>query len=187
MLVESFRLVTARLIPQIIRCKQALLLAMLILALCGLAGCGGSSAATESPQWQTARGTGFTFEAPAGWKLERAKNRVSVTRGLQLVQISTFPLAKSYDDQLFTPVAKELRSRMEEIARQTGGKLTIRPPVTADGVRSHAYDVTAGDRVDEYTFVLTGMREYLLLCRRMSSKSNGSEFCGRLVTSFARP
>jgi hypothetical protein len=186
MLVESFRLVTARLIPQIIRCKQALLLAMLILALCGLAGCGGSSAATEIPQWQAARGTGFTFDAPAGWKLEHAKNRVTVTRGAQLVQISTFPLAKSYDDQLFAPVAKELRSRMEQIARQTGGKLTSRPPTTADGVRSHAYDVTAGDRVDEYTFVLTGMREYLLLCRRMSSNVNGPEFCGRLVTSFAR-
>ena len=159
---------------------------MLILAPCGLAGCGGSSAATENPQWQTARGTRFTFEAPAGWKVERVKNRVTVTRGSQLVQISTFALAKSYDDQLFAPVAKELRSRMEQIARQTGGTLTIQPSATADGVRSHAYDVTAGDRVDEYTFVLTGMREYLLLCRRMSSKANGSEFCSRLVTSFAR-
>ena len=46
-------------------------------------------------------------------------------------------------------------------------------------------DVTAGDQVDEYTFVLSGKREYLLLCRRTSS-STASKFCGQLVTSFAR-
>jgi hypothetical protein len=186
MLVESFRLVAARLIPQMTRCKQALLSAALILALCGLAGCGGSSAATKSLQWQTVGGSGFTFEAPAGWKVERAQNRVTVTEGSQLVQISTFPLAKPYSDKLFAPVAKELRSRMGEIGRQTGGTLTALPSVMADGVRSHAYQVTSGDQVDEYVFVLSGMREYLLLCRRTSASSDGSEFCGRLVTSFAR-
>jgi hypothetical protein len=184
MLVESFRLVTARLIPQIIRCKQALLLATLILAVCGLAGCGGSRAATSSAQSQTVRGTGFSFQAPAGWKVERAQNRVSVTHGSELVQVATFPLAKRYNDKLFVPVATELRSRMAEIARQTGGTLSDGRAVTADGVRSHAYDVTAGSRVDEYTFVFSGKREYLLLCRRKSS--DGADFCARLVTSFAR-
>jgi hypothetical protein len=186
MLAESFRLVTARLIPRIIRCKQALLLPTLILAMCGLAGCGGSSAATGTQGWQTVGGAGYTFEAPAGWKVQRAKNRVSVTRGSELVEISTFPLVKAYGDKLFGPVAKELRSRMEEVARQTGGTLSTLPAATADGVRSHAFEVTAGDQIDEYVFVLSGMREYLLLCRRTSSKSDGSEFCDRLVTSFAR-
>jgi hypothetical protein len=181
MRVKSFRLVTGRLIPRIIRCKQALLLASLILA-----GWGGSSAATSSGQWQTLAGTGFTFQAPVGWKVERAKNRISVTHGSELVQVATFPLTKAYDAKLFVPVATELRSRMLEIARQTGGKLSAGSAVTADGVRSHAYDVTVGDQVDEYTFVLSGKREYLLLCRRTSSKSDGSGFCGRLVTSFAR-
>jgi hypothetical protein len=184
MLVESFRLVTARLIPQIIRYKQALLFATLILAVIGLAGCGGPSGATPS-SWQTVRGTGFTFEAPAGWKVERLQNRVSATHGSELVEVSTFPLAKAYDAKLFVPVATELRSRMQQIARQTGGTLSVKPAVVADGVRSHAFDVTAGDRVDEYTFVLSGKREYLLLCRR-TSQSDGQEFCARLVTSFAR-
>jgi hypothetical protein len=183
MLVKSFRLVTARLIPQIIRCKQALLFATLILAVFGLAGCGGSSAGTPST-WQTVAGTGLTFEAPAGWKVERMQNRISVTHGSELVQVSTFPLAKTYDEKLFVPVATELRSRMEQIARQTGGKLSVQPAVVADGVRSHAYKVAAGDRADEYTFVLSGKREYLLLCRRTSS--DDSAFCERLVTSFAR-
>jgi hypothetical protein len=178
MLVESFRIVTARLIPQGLRYKQALLFASVILA-----GCGGSSAAKQH-DWQTVAGTGFTFQAPAGWKVEHAKRRVTATQGSELVQVATFPLLKTYDAKLFGRVATELRSRMLEIAHQTGGKLSGQRTVTADGVRSHAYDVTAGAQTDEYTFVLSGKREYQLLCRRTSS--NGSTFCAQLVKSFAR-
>jgi hypothetical protein len=181
MLVESFRLVTARLIPRGLRCKQTLLRAALILAALGLPACGGSTAAKG---WQTVAGTGFTFQAPAGWKVEHAKSRVTAIHGSELVQVATFPLLKTYDATLFDRVATELRSRMLDIARQTGGKPTGRRTVTADGVRSHAYEVTAGARIDEYTFVLSGKREYQLLCRRTSA--DGSAFCARLVQSFAR-
>jgi hypothetical protein len=183
MLVESFRLVTTRLIPQIIRCKQALLLAALILAVCGLAGCGGSSAASAA-EWQTVSGAGLTFQAPAGWKVDRASGRVTASHDSELVQVSTFPLTKRYDDNLFGRVATELSSRMQAIARQTGGKLSKGRTLTADGVRSHSYDVTAGSQVDQYTFVFSGKREYLLLCRRKSSSA--ADFCDQLVTSFAR-
>jgi hypothetical protein len=177
--VESFRLVTARLIPRVHRCKQALLLATVILA-----GCGGSGAAKQQTQSQAVTGAGFTFQAPEGWKVEHAKNRVSARSGAELVQVATFPLMKTYDDKLFTRVATELHSRMQDVARQTGGKLGAARTVTVDGVRSHAYDVTAGAQVDEYTFVLSGKREYLLLCRRKSSSGVG--VCKQLVTSFAR-
>ena len=129
-------------------------------------------------------GAGFTFQAPVGWKVDRAKSRVSLTRDSELVQVATFPLTKSYSDKLFGPVATELRSRMQAIARQTAGTLSAGSSVVADGVRSHAYEVTVGSRVDEYTFVFSGKREYLLLCRRTSSA--GSDVCRRLVTSFAR-
>ena len=159
-------------------------MATLILAVCGLAGCGGSSAPTANQHWQTVAGTGLTFQAPAGWKVERAQSRVTVTHGSELVQVATFPLTKRYTDKLFGPVVTELRSRMQDIARQTGGKLSAGPTVTVDGVRSHSYDVTAGSQEDEYTFFFSGKREYLLLCRRKSS--SGPDFCGRLVTSFAR-
>ena len=149
-----------------------------------LAGCGGSGAAKSNTQWQTVAAAGLTFQAPASWKVEHAKGRVSATHGSELVQVSTFPLTKRYDEKLFVPVATELHTRMEEIARQTGGKLGAGSSVTADGVRSHVYDVTVGGQVDEYTFVLSGKREYLLLCRRTSS--GGPDFCKQLVTSFAR-
>jgi hypothetical protein len=178
MLVESFRFVTARLIPREHRCKQALLFATVILA-----GCGGSSAAKSTSQWQTVAGTGLTFQAPKGWTVERGQGRVTVAHGKELVQVSTFPLTKVYDEKLFVRVATELRTRMEQIARQTGGKLSAGSTITADGVRSHVYDVTAGSQVDEYTFVLSGKREYLLLCRRRSSNDS---VCKELVTSFVR-
>jgi hypothetical protein len=179
MLAESFRLVTARLIPGVVRYKQALLLGTVILA-----GCGGSGAAKSQTAWQTVRGPGFSFQAPAGWKVERAQRRISAVKGSQLVQISTFPLLKPYDAKLFDRVATELRERMQEIAQQTGGKVSGERTVTAGGVRSHSYDVTSGSRVDEYTFVLSGMQEYLLLCRRSSSAD--ADVCSQVVTSFAR-
>jgi hypothetical protein len=100
------------------------------------------------------------------------------------VQVATFPLQKTYDEKLFGRVATELRSRMQDIAHQTGGKLSGGRTVTADGVPSHAYDVTTGAVTDEYAFVLSGKREYLLLCRRTSPDDPG--FCSQLVTSFAR-
>ena len=149
-----------------------------------LAGCGGSGATKQQTQWQTVSGAGFTFQAPAGWAVEHAKGRVSAMREPELVQVSTFPLIKPYSEKLFARVAIELQSRMQDVARQTGGKLSGRRTVTADGARSHAYDVTAGSQVDEYTFVFGGKREHLLLCRRTSS--DGAGFCARLVTSFVR-
>lgn len=156
----------------------------MILAGFSVAGCGGSHTAAQAGDWQTVGGRGFRFEAPSGWKVERAARRVTATHDSELVQVATFPLLKPYDARLFTRVAVELRSRMREIAGQTKGRLSGERTVTADGVRSHAYDVTVGDHVDEYTFLLNGKREYLLLCRRRSGDRAAA--CSRLVTSFSR-
>jgi len=180
MFAGSFRLVTARLIPGVGRCKQALLLGAVILA-----GCGGSGAAKPQKDWQSVTGPGFRFQAPAGWKVERAKARVSASHESELVQVATFPLLKAYDAALFEKVARELQVRMKQIAGQTNGKLSGRRTVTADGIRAHAYDVAVGEHVDEYTFVLAGKREYLLLCRR-SSEDDASQACARLARSFER-
>jgi hypothetical protein len=194
MFTESFRLVTARLIPLVGRCKQARLPAtvllvlgtvLLVLGTLILAGCGGSGAAKPQEDWQSVRGPGFRFEAPMGWKVERAKARVSASKDAELVQVATFPLLKAYDAKLFDKVARELQVRMREIAGQTKGTLSGGRTVEADGIRSHAYDVTVGEQVDEYTFVLAGKREYLLLCRR-ASDDDASEVCRRLATSFQR-
>ena len=155
------------------RRKQTLLLSALILA-----GCGGSSA----PKAQVVAGTGFRFEAPAGWKVERTPRRVSATHDSELVQVATFPLLKPYRPALFVRVAKELVTRMDQVAKQVDGTVSGSRTVTAAGIRSHSYDVRVGDHVDQYTFVLRGMREYLLLCRRRSSSSGAA--CRQLIAGF---
>jgi hypothetical protein len=173
MLVESFRLVTSRLIPRHRVRKQSIVVAALILA-----GCGGSGA----PKSQRVSGPGFSFEAPAGWKVERAVGRVSATRGSEVVQVATFPLLRPYSTALFARVAKELTARMGQVAQQVHGKVSGTRAVTAGGIRSHSYDVQVGNHVDEYTFVLRGLHELQLLCRRTASGSDSA--CKRLIASF---
>jgi hypothetical protein len=177
MLVESFRLVTARLIPGALRPKQLALVACLILA-----GCGGSSEQVKPPMRVT--GAGFSFQAPGGWRVARGNAKVSAVHDSELVQVATFRLLKPYRASLFARVQRELTTRMQQLAMQTGGSVSASRTVVTDGVRSHSYEVTVSDHVDQYTFVLRGMREYQLLCRRKAS--HGDEACKQLLTSFAR-
>ena len=145
-----------------------------------LAGCGGSGAAQQP---QSLDGAGFRFEAPAGWGVDRSHGRVTASHGAELVQVAAFPLLKPYSAALFTRVEKELASRMRQIAQQTGGTVSGATTVTAGGIRAHSYEVKAGGTIDEYTFVLRGMREFQLLCRREASSQDDA--CRQLLTSFA--
>ncbi len=144
-----------------------------------LAGCGGSGGG--KPPQQVA-GPGFTFGAPDGWHVVRSGELVSAGSGADLLQVARFRLLKPYSNALFRKVEKELDVRMAAVAKQTSGRLTGSRVVTAGGVRSHSYDVEAEGRVDQYTFVLRGMREFQLLCRRSSSESDDN--CRLLVRSF---
>jgi hypothetical protein len=176
MLARSFRLVTARLIPGTSRAKQATLLCLLLI----LAGCGGST--RPKVRHQVVSGPGFRFQAPAGWHVARSAREASASHGSELVKVATFALVKPYSARLFDRVEGELAIRMQQLAAQTGGKVSASSTVTAAGIKSHAYDVTVGDHVDQYTFVLRGKREYQLLCRRRSS--HGTEVCEALIASF---
>jgi hypothetical protein len=168
---QSFRVASGRL----------LVLSAPLLAAVILAGCGGSGAA--KPSTQSLSGSGFRFEAPAGWHVVRAKGRVTASQDSELVQVASFPLLKPYSQALFARVAKELTARMRQIAQQTGGRVSPSVTVTAGGIRAHSYEVKAGANIDEYTFVLRGMREFQLLCRRGTSSNDDT--CKQLLTSFA--
>jgi hypothetical protein len=173
MLSESFRLVTSRLIPRHFRRKLSIVVALVILS-----GCGGSSA----PKAQLVQGPGFRFRAPAGWKIVRAPRQVSATHGSERVQVATFPLLKPYSDALFDRVATELKARMGQVASQVHGTVAGAKTVTASGIRSHSYDVQVDGHVEEYTFVLRGMHEVQLLCRRTTSSSDTA--CKQLISGF---
>ena len=127
-------------------------------------------------------GPGFRFTAPDGWKVTRTQNGVTVADDGSLVEVSTFPLARAYNDDLFAAVEKELKARMDTLARESGGTVAPGTPVTVAGIRSHSYRITSDGMVDDYVFVLRGKREYQLLCRRKSSDSD--DHCRLLLTSF---
>jgi hypothetical protein len=173
MLLRSFRLVSTRL-PRPSGRSSALLLAAVILA-----GCGGSGAGKPT---QHLAGPGFRFDAPGGWSVTRGQGRVTAGSGQDLVQVVTFHLLKPYSQNLFAKVAKELQVRMTAVAGQTGGTLAGSQVVTTAGTRAHSYQVRAGKRVDDYTFVLRGRREFQLLCRRDSPHGDG--VCRQLLQTF---
>jgi hypothetical protein len=156
---------------------------VLLLAVLILSACGGSAEPKAQSSWQTVRGPGFRFEAPKGWKVATAAKRTTASHGKNLVQVGTYPLVKPYRDDLFGKVEVELRSRMEDLARQNGEHVRGTKTVTANGGRAHMFELGDGDHLDEYTFVLQGMREYLLLCRR--PEGDQTDYCARLITSFA--
>jgi hypothetical protein len=171
MLTQSFRVASERLVA----CSTLLVTAVI------LAGCGGSGA-KEQPA-QSLRGSGFSFDAPAGWRIERSSRRVTAANGAELLQVASFPLLRPYSHGLFAKVEKELAARMHQIAAQSGGTVSGPSTVTADGIRAHSYEVKAGDIVDEYTFVLRGRHEFQLLCRRRAASSGDT--CKQLLASFA--
>ncbi len=145
-----------------------------------LAGCGGSS--EPKVQSQLVKGHGFTFRAPAGWKVTRSTRGAAASHDSELVQVSTFRLVRPYTDALFDRVGGELAVRMKAIAQETNGTLAGTKTVTAGGVRSHRFEVKVDGHVDQYTFVLIGKREYQLLCRARTSSSDA--FCVDLLRSF---
>jgi hypothetical protein len=113
----------------------------------------------------------------------RGAGRAAARHDSELVQVVTFKLVRPYNDKLFGAVERELAARMATIAQQTGGTLAGQSTVSPGGVRSHSYRVEVGDHVDEYTFLLRDSKEYQLLCRRMSSSSDG--VCKQLLDTFS--
>ncbi|HEY6961234.1 MAG TPA: hypothetical protein VI408_05020 [Gaiellaceae bacterium] len=149
------------------------------MALLILAGCGGSGKPKAQQQWQTVHGASFRFKAPKEWSVVGSAAGAKAEHGAELVQVSTFPLARTYTDALFTKVEGELAARMATVAQQANGTVKSHSVVTVDGARSHSYDVVAGGRTSRYTFVLRGKREFLLLC------SAAADVCDELAASFA--
>jgi hypothetical protein len=154
--------------------KTALLLATFILA-----GCGGSA----QDKVQVVRGNGFRFEAPAGWRVTTTRTTATASHDGEISGVSVFPLVKPYSEGLFEQVTRELGATMRKVAKQLDGTVSGPRTVTSGGIRSHSYDVAAGKSIVEYTFVLRGMREYELLCRRTTS--GGDAVCKQLLTTFA--
>jgi len=122
--------------------------------------------------------SGFSFQVPSGWDVAGGANGANAGTGTQQVRVATFPLVKTYVPALFEKVRTELDTRMAAVAKETSGAVAGHRVVTVDGAKAHSFDVKVGDRVDTYTFVLRGKREFELIC------SADAGACSRLLTSF---
>jgi hypothetical protein len=157
---------------------------LLVLAAGGCGGGGGKEAAG-----QVVRGTGYHFEAPAGWTVVRSGGEVQAAQGgksLALVAVSRFPLIHRATEKLSPKVVKELDAVADGVADQQSGRITTEKTIDVAGREARRYDVAYSARgkalVERLTFVLRGKTEYLLLCRFEQNGDTGP--CDRLVESF---
>ena len=147
---------------------------LLVLA-CILAGCGGAG----NSKWQQVQGGGFSFEAPAGWKVVGA----TASNGpIDRVQVNAFRLVHAYVHAKQAAAARELDGVAERLARQLKGTVASRRTLRVDGFDARGYSIDHNGLTEEFTFVLRGQREYELLCRR--SAGVGDAACRELVVSF---
>ena len=147
-----------------------------------LAGCGGGGAKPPA----TILGSGYTFVAPGGWTVSRTVSSVSAEHGDGAVSVATYRLRQSYRPALRREAAKELDRVAAALAVQLRGKVVVHRVVPADGMRARRYDISFARKgtklVERITFVLSGRREYELLCRFKEGKDEPA--CGQLERSF---
>jgi len=138
---------------------------LLIAAALALPACGGSSGAAL----QTLSGEGYSFEAPAGWKVRQAAQSLEAAHGDGAVSVTVFRLTHPYRPELWPRVVPELDGVARNLAGQLRGHVGAGATVTVAGRRARRYEIAfrrrGGDFVERITFVLDGRREYQLLCR----------------------
>jgi hypothetical protein len=154
---------------------------VLPLLACLLAGCGGPS----RPASQSVQGDGFGFRAPLAWHVSHTSSSAAASRGgVDLVEVLRFRLERSYRPAQFAGAARELDGDITRLAAQLHGRVVGRSTVELAGRRARSYRLLYGaGRAQEIAFVLDGVTEYELLCRKRSSEPAAS--CTELFQSFA--
>lgn len=147
------------------------------------AGCGGGQepSATRTVA-ASVFGTGFRFEVPADWKVERSARAASAASGSDLLSVTVFPLSRPYRPELAAEVDKELDRRIAELAGQLRGELGSVGTAVVDGRRARVYELHVGELVQRLLFVFRGRLEFQLLCRYEQDAS--TQPCDRLAATF---
>ncbi len=94
-----------------------------------------------------------------------------------------FTLEKPYRVARFASVSRELDSVAAGLAHQSKGSLVQRSTVRIGGRRTRYYKIEYDGKVEETAFVLSGLDEFQLLCRRAASAPDS--ICAQLFSSFA--
>jgi hypothetical protein len=137
-------------------------------------------------KWRVVQGQGFSFRAPAGWKVERRGSELLVGDGTDLVSVTRYPLVRRFRPGQWAKVMPELDRAAAALARQQSGATADARTITVGGQEARRYDVLYerdGKKLTErITFVLREKTEYLLLCRYERGAS--TDACDRLLRSF---
>jgi hypothetical protein len=135
------------------------------------------------------RGTGYTFQAPAGWTVVRSGRQVQAAEGgksLALVAVSRFPLLRPAKDELGAKVVKELDRVATGIAAQQHGSIASSETMQLAGRPARRYDIHYEVRgeplVERIVFVFRGKTEYFLLCR--FEQGGDTKPCDELLRTF---
>jgi hypothetical protein len=171
-------------LPCLGRYKPVVVLTGLVVA---IAGCGGGD---EGPQ--TVAGPGFTYSAPAGWNVDlrgRSGTATPHEGATELVSVRLFRLARPFRPELWESVVPELDRVAGELAQQLDGRIDSSAIVVVDGRRAKRYDIRYdrdGTEILERTaFVLTGRREFQLVCRyELADGGEGAEACALLFSTL---
>jgi hypothetical protein len=133
-------------------------------------------------------GDGYSFDAPAAWRVVRRQRTVEARRpdGLELVRVTVFPLARPFRPALWGQAVTALDRSADGLAGQLDGRVHERATVTVGAGRARRYVIRferdGADVAEEFTFLLHGRREYQLVCRREAARKLAA--CGRLASSF---
>jgi hypothetical protein len=171
MLGRSFRSLARLVFPRV----DARKLAPFVLAV-ALAGCGGS--AKEQVAGKRVNGTGFSFEAPADWRVSRGFRTVEARAGDALVSVTVFRLARPYRPADWHTVVPELDRVAHQLATRAQGKVEDAETRPIAGRDARAYAISRSGADERIAFVLDGRREYQLFCR------GAGDACDRLLDSF---
>jgi hypothetical protein len=132
------------------------------------------------------QGEGFSFRAPAGWKVERRAAELLVGEGTDLVSVTRYPLLGRFRPGQWAKVVPELDRAASALARQQTGTVADPKTITVGGQKARRYDVLYerdGKKLTErITFVLRKKTEYLLLCRY--ERGDSTDACDGLLSSF---
>lgn len=132
------------------------------------------------------RGSRFSFEAPAGWKVSRRANETAAGSGPRLVSVTVLPLVHEYSPLLFSKAAAELDGVARAVATQLRGRVDSSATVTIAHRRARSYEISfrrnGEDVVERLAFVLRRKSEYQLLCRLKRGEDDSP--CAQLLSTF---
>jgi hypothetical protein len=180
---SSFRSVARALLPRAWGWKQpALLIIVPLFAVsCGPSGGGGTTAATAT---KLVRGPGFSFRAPAGWRVAHTPTSARASAGDASVSAVVYRLGKPYTQDEFAAAATELDRVAAQLAGAAGGSVESSETTTVAGRKVRAYRFGGGSQEHRVAFVLEGKREVQVLCTGPSGGGDPDGACSLLFSSF---